>query len=233
MSKFPHGARCVYCTTAPANTVDHIPPKSLFSKDNRNALIRVPSCRECNGSFAKDDEYFQQMLAMREEVVDIPDAKDGRERMFRAMARDDHRKMRKAMIRSLEIQDDWSGGIYHGLKATYRVDNYRIGKTVSRTIKGLFFHELKEVLNPEYKVITWPYEEISQSYMGVVHAIYDACSANGNHNIGGGVFEYAYVTDFPQSHWSYWVTRFYRNIRFVSVTVPRSEMRNTHAPIAF
>ena len=233
MPKFPHGTRCVYCATTPWNTVDHVPPKCLFAKDNRNDLIRVPSCRDCNGSFSKDDEYFLHMLSIHKKVIDSPDTQEGRERMFRALKRDDHRRMLSAMVKGFKFQENWMGGIYRGLIPTYRVDNYRISTTVSRTIKGLFWYENKEVLSPDYVAITWPYTEFTQMHMDTVHTIYAHCFANGIHRVGETVFEYTYTSAEDAPYWTCWITKFYQSISFVSLTVPKDIMRSEHANVAF
>ena len=48
---------CVYCGSA-VTTVDHIPPKAIIPAKSRGNLLTVPSCRKCNNSFSKDDEYL-------------------------------------------------------------------------------------------------------------------------------------------------------------------------------
>lgn len=65
---------CVYCGSE-ANTRDHIPPKRIFSKPRPNILLTVLSCRKCNSSFQLDDEYFDVMLSMTENVQDNIDVK--------------------------------------------------------------------------------------------------------------------------------------------------------------
>ncbi len=54
--------RCVYCDN-PSGTRDHVPPRCLLERPLPTTLITVPSCRTCNASFAKDEEYFATVLA--------------------------------------------------------------------------------------------------------------------------------------------------------------------------
>ena len=59
---------CVYCGREAQLTSDHIPPKNLFPKPRPSNLITVPSCKRCNRSASKDDEYLRLVLVMREDV---------------------------------------------------------------------------------------------------------------------------------------------------------------------
>jgi hypothetical protein len=49
---------CYYqgCSEPPA-TMEHIPPKSFFPKDQRNQLLKVPSCKLHNNAKSYDDVY--------------------------------------------------------------------------------------------------------------------------------------------------------------------------------
>jgi hypothetical protein len=54
-------AHCAFCG-APAVSVDHLPPRSLFPGDKIN-LITVPSCEEHNGKRSGLDERFRNYVA--------------------------------------------------------------------------------------------------------------------------------------------------------------------------
>ena len=233
MVRFPRDAQCVYCGTAPADTVDHVPPKCLFAKANRNNLISVPSCRECNGSFAKDDEYFRQILAMDEKALESPDAQEVSETALRAMQRPDHRKMRESMRPNFRDVEDWTGGIFRGVKPGYEFDGLRINGIVSRIVKGLFWHENQEILPPSHEVRTIRYAHFDQydiSAMATIRRIYSRCSANGIQCVGDNAFEYAFSAADDDPHASCWILRFYRSdsFDFTSVTVPKKDKGKGH-----
>jgi hypothetical protein len=56
------GTVCVYCGKE-AVTRDHAIPRCLLEKPFPPNLPTVPSCRECNGGYSKDEEYFLAIMA--------------------------------------------------------------------------------------------------------------------------------------------------------------------------
>jgi len=70
MTKQRHG-ECVYCGHTKPLTDDHIPPQSLFRKPRPADLIAVPSCRQCNISASKDDEYFKTVIVPKDKLGHI------------------------------------------------------------------------------------------------------------------------------------------------------------------
>lgn len=233
MVRFPPNTRCVYCGTAPADTADHVPPKCLFAKDNRSKLISVPSCRECNESFAKDDEYFRNVLSVDEKSLEFPDAKEASISTLRSMQRPDHYKLLESTMRNIKFVEDWTGCIFRGIKPAYQFDGSRINGTVSRIIKGLFWHENKEILLPNYAVHTIRYARFVQSTQYSIPAmkefdiIHARCVANGIRCIAGNAFEYAFSA--AENNATFWILRFYQNdsCAFVSFTVPKNGTHET------
>ena len=55
-------AVCVYCGAAAA-TRDHVPPRCLLEKPLPPVLATIPSCRNCNAAFSRDEQYLQIVLA--------------------------------------------------------------------------------------------------------------------------------------------------------------------------
>jgi hypothetical protein len=53
---------CVYCGRQ-ATTKDHVVPRCLLEKPYPPNLPTVPSCRACNQSYSKDEEYFLAVMA--------------------------------------------------------------------------------------------------------------------------------------------------------------------------
>ncbi|SRR5579885_3291940 len=73
MPNHPRPKSCAYCGRTKNLTKGHVPPKSLFAVRPHD-LITVPSCRNCNGGAAKDDEYFRLIIATRHDAGDHPEA---------------------------------------------------------------------------------------------------------------------------------------------------------------
>lgn len=53
--------QCYFCGKN-STSVEHIPPKSFFPKENRIELITVPSCEEHNQKKSTDDEYIRMIF---------------------------------------------------------------------------------------------------------------------------------------------------------------------------
>jgi len=63
--KRTHCYSCGVALIAGVNrTVDHVPPKGLFSKPRPNNLLTVPACLSCNNSKSDDDEFFRLLATM-------------------------------------------------------------------------------------------------------------------------------------------------------------------------
>lgn len=59
---------CVICGIEPATTVDHIPPKSVYTKFERQTakyrMHTVPACRDCNNKDKVNDEQMKVFLGL-------------------------------------------------------------------------------------------------------------------------------------------------------------------------
>ena len=55
---------CYLCRKRPATTDDHVPPECIFPSGASFRGFEIPSCRPCNNGFAKDDEYFRDVITM-------------------------------------------------------------------------------------------------------------------------------------------------------------------------
>src|SRR5690349_2666440 len=53
---------CIYCG-CPADSRDHVPPKSFLERPFPAQLQTVPACSECNRGFSLDEEYFISVVA--------------------------------------------------------------------------------------------------------------------------------------------------------------------------
>lgn len=55
---------CAICGVAPAATVDHVPPRSVFNRPLPRNMITVPACTKCNNGANVQDERFRVYLAL-------------------------------------------------------------------------------------------------------------------------------------------------------------------------
>jgi hypothetical protein len=61
-SKKFKGKICVYCRVNQAATADHVFPRELFQKEQRDGLPKVPSCVDCNNDKSKLEHYLAAVL---------------------------------------------------------------------------------------------------------------------------------------------------------------------------
>ena len=92
---------CVYCGKENPKTRDHIPPKGLFAQP-RPILKTVPCCSECHIETTNDDEYFRNMLAMRNDTFKHPDVQGILPKIHRALAKPEQRKFTKSLINNIK-----------------------------------------------------------------------------------------------------------------------------------
>lgn len=206
---------CIYCQIRPALTADHVPPKLLFARPYPANLVTVPSCRECNGSFQHDDEYFRSRLIMRADLADNPHAEPVLQRAMRGLQKPEARGFTDSIVRSLTKRDVLSaGGILLGQAPAYEVDNARLEKTLCRIVRGLFFHKTESALPPEVNMrahVTFDEDDAMRTDARnmlrgqPIHAI-------------GSTFRYAWV-QAPDVNCTAWILEFFERVPFFVVTI--------------
>ena len=131
---------CIYCGSYQDLTDDHIPPKALFPEPRPSNMLTVPSCRSCNESYSKDDEYIRTVLVSCAPVYSDPNVQAVNEKLLRSMVRPEAAAMASAIRKSLYVVDVKSpGGIYLGRSPAMKVSSAkRINRVTARIARGLF-----------------------------------------------------------------------------------------------
>jgi hypothetical protein len=120
---------CIYCQQRPADSDEHVPSKGLFRKPYPPNLWTVPACRECNNSFAKDEEYFRLLL------VGLFCFSDEAEELFGgpiSRSLDRRRHLEELMFNALGVD---------GEKPFVTWDQDRVCRVVKKIVDGLYFRE--------------------------------------------------------------------------------------------
>src|SRR5262245_36307104 len=139
--KRPRNFECTYCGSNQNPSDDHIPAECIFP-EGQQGLIKVPSCEKCNRRFAKDDEYFRNMILMRQDVADHPVAQVLLPKVRRAYARAEGRGRLVSLVNNLRrVPLRTHSGRYAGQGNLYHIDSDRLDRVVARIIRGLYFHE--------------------------------------------------------------------------------------------
>ena len=148
---------CIFCGKF-ADTQEHIPPKQFFKGHLDKSLITVPSCKSCNASFQKDEDFFRQFYAsmLMERSPEAKKLMDGE--ISRSILRKP--ALGSQMFSQMKLVDAYTkSGIYKGKMTMYAVsdsDKNRINRVVTKVIKGLFFHEFGKTIPEDWIIkIIW------------------------------------------------------------------------------
>jgi hypothetical protein len=194
--------QCVYCGR-PADTRDHVPAKSFFPEPRPDDLITVPSCKACNESYAKDEEYVRNLLASTWE--------DGEEsevvRLF-------NQKVTKSLVNSPALlQKMWESiepvlvGAPGNQSVTtaFRVDTPRFDRVMTKISRGLHFHETRLALSSDCQTRVFLHPDPSRFV--VIFESLAAASTRGSHP---EVFRYRFSLTPGGS--SAWILQFYGRV---------------------
>ena len=197
---------CVYCGREKKLTMDHVPPKLLFASPYPPNLPTVPSCRDCNASFQKDDEYTRVVAAVDYRAAHHEDVKTKLPAIQRSLARPDA----KAFADYLDSQTSPTKTLdLYGrpIANAIEVQQPRVNATGKRIIRGLYYVEAKKTLDLDARIKIGSKAGLDASDpMGLQFArVYRACSERRDRAIGE---TFSYVAGFGQG-FSIWLMMLY------------------------
>ena len=148
---------CIYCDK-PATTKEHIPPKQFFKGKSDSPLITVPSCKACNTSFQKDEDFFRQFYVS----ILMDSSSEAKKLMEGEISRSIRRTpaLGRQMFSQMKLVNAYNkSGLYKGKMTMYQVsdsDNIRINRVVTKIIKGLFYHEFGQIIPEDWIIkVIW------------------------------------------------------------------------------
>jgi hypothetical protein len=217
---------CVYCGSKDrAMSVEHVIPKSLFSKENRKNLVTVPCCTKCNNSFGKDVEYFKNMLLLREDVANQPTVKSLADEVQRALLRREKEKFTSNLLNTTkEVEVVTHAGIYAGKKRAYKIDMDIINAVIQRSIRGLYYSHTKRIIPFDYiiRVVEKKLSEgLNNHDKNFIMKLEKTLSMCKEHSIGNNTIKYKFVVSDGEDFCSLWKATFFENVVFWgAVTTP-------------
>lgn len=189
-------------------TDDHIPPKSFFpsrlrKKFNPSKLKTLPTHRQCNEAYKKDEEYFFHTIGMidyknpvlREVWYDIR----------KAALRPDSQHFNQMLLNQLREEARTPGGIIIPGKAAIEYNGNRVNRVVWKIIRGLFFHEFSRYL-PEniLHFVTYVHGEdtgLDSEPVTKIWRIVRNAKERGEYK---GIFSYKFVVNPEQRNIAAW-----------------------------
>ena len=212
--------QCIYCGQTAKLTPDHVPPKNLFLPPRPSNLITVPSCTTCNGGASKDDEYFKNVIVLRNDVGTHREATQLLQEVLASLKRPAQQWFTQAFLKKMSPVSLVSpSGLYLGRTMAMDIEGERVKRVLNRTIRGLFYHERKERLPTDCLVNTWIDMELPDP------RIMALLLAEQPKVIGNAVFSYRAIFTKDEKYGSAWLLVLYDAVRIVSLTMPLSRTR--------
>jgi hypothetical protein len=139
-------------------TSDHIFPKGLFPPPRPKNLITLPCCKECHDQYAKDDEYFRNVIATDHRIFMHPEGTKLWPRVLQSLRNGPFfRKHFLSLLKEIEVVTP--EGLYLGKATTIKPDMKRLKRVLKRTAWGLhYFHSGSFADNHEVVVYLEPKE---------------------------------------------------------------------------
>ncbi len=202
---------CVFCP-GPVATADHIPPKGLFTKPEAGWLkiLEVPACNKCNNQSSLDDEWLQS-IALTWAADGNADAEATRGRLMSAFIKPQKQGFRKGILKNC------SPVVVAGrstLEMTMNGD--RLDRILSKLIKGMFWHQQKRNLPPDYQTMSHNVgQDVAEHFATVTAALQQLPETV----VGEGAFAYRYHVVDENPNLTVWSFTFYGVARFIGYTV--------------
>jgi len=216
---------CIYCGQKGILSRDHVPPKTLFADPRPSNLISVPSCTTCNAGASLDDEYFRLVHTLRIDIFTHPDAFRNWKSVKRSLYNPQKENFKQVFLNTLQkINIYTKEGIFISETGIYEVDIQRIKRVVERTVKGLFYHEMKTRLSDNYEVTVFSSSEMTY-FPSDVHnflesEVFPLLISIKPKVIGRNVFSYRSFFADNDTNLSVWLLIFYKTEAFLCWTLP-------------
>lgn len=209
---------CAYCGSVQGITRDHIPPRNLFPKPRSSDLITVPCCEACRDGWSDDDEYFR-LHAISAKVASNPSAKKICTQIESSLQKANKKGYARMLLNNFcEVSIHSQDGIFLGHADALRIDEKRIGRVMSRIVKGLFYKEKWKCLPPTHESKGYIYDD---GYPDPLLKLLESIAYTGFapiKSIQGGIFEYTYQSLEEDCDTTLWLGSLYEKLSFFGAT---------------
>lgn len=195
---------CAICGKLPATTVDHIPPKGLYTKPYPSNINfnTVPACPSCNNGSSDADEELKVMMGLATgEHQESPEA------VIESLARTlgHNKKLARKMMEShvKTFAPLHSEVLEPAVRVTFSREHYR--NVMARIVRGLYWMERGAALGLEPVVRIQPFDEITdQAQVSLIKDLMD--SINPKHL---NLSTFIYKSIFHENGSSIWGLMFF------------------------
>jgi hypothetical protein len=184
----------------------------------------VPSCDECNRSWAADGDYARLAIVMSAAVESHPAANAVAETAQRSLARPEQAGFTQSFLAAIQprpVIHDGRAEIPSGSALT--VDAPRIHRFAARVIQGLYCSRTGTRLPDSHEAICFWLDGIApnKALAPSIYAIAEQLASLPATTIGAGAFGYRFLLEPSVPHLSFWLLHFYERLVFLGATQPR------------
>ncbi|AMV25193.1 hypothetical protein VT84_12410 [Gemmata sp. SH-PL17] len=210
---------CVYCgelTTPADQSKEHCVPKCLWPGKLPNRMMTVPAHRDCNGGYAKDDEYFRNILVAMRGADRHPAARTLIDGKVNDCYTERPHLLRNQLLNLSRRTVMSPGGLYLGDVPAFDVENDRLHRVMDKICRCLFYEHHKRLLASTH-VVNWFHLnddtlELTQQLVSRMEPMRD---------FGDTVFRYQRYFSKLDPNNAAWFLIFYEAVAFVGRTVPK------------
>lgn len=213
---------CAYCGRKREVEREHVFTKALFPDDRRSNLITVPSCRQCNKNYEKDEEYFRLMMVTAYPSFEGSEsAKAIWPKIEAMMKRGESRRFLTNVLTNWKDVDIVTSGIYLGTLPALELDWSRIENIISKFVKGLYFYYQGSALGNQTQIMVKGFDLEQIEKLLNESNMKSLLPYLQKHSLGQGTVKYAFAVAGDNPHASWWVFNFYDNyLTFIAFTKP-------------
>jgi hypothetical protein len=158
---------------------------------------------------------------MRADVAENDHALLALDRTMRGLLRPEATGLRERFVRSLTKKNVWSrDGILLGQAGAYEVENDRLSSTLSRVVRGLYYHETRSPLPLDIGL------RVHIGFEDDKEMREDALKMMVGRPITaiGPVFRYTWVQAPARPHLTCWILEFFERVPFFAASVDLAAM---------
>src|SRR5260370_20525956 len=217
---------CPYCGEYHKLTLDHVIPKSLFTKPLPGDIPKIYACATCNNLLKSTyDTDLRDLL-----LVDIDSSQSRQAQLryprFESVVSRNQSKMARAMREnSYLVELKLEPGVIAFLGYTSPEANEQMPKIMMMIVRGLYFYNTGKTLPPDI-IFSGMRERNNSRCQDVIQLFTEACDPLKQ--IGdGSVFEYRFDIKKDDPNNSAWMLIFYERAVFIMITQSSQKVAET------
>lgn len=153
--------KCAICGIKKADTVDHIPPRSIYPRPigNEFQLKTIPACKTCNNGSSNEDEQFKMWIGAA-----TGQFRSNSEKIINSMAAtmSNNNTLRDQIFKSQKyIYSTYRSQIAEPA-IPIKFNQQHIERVIKRIIRGLYWIEKGAALGKNYSVIVTQSSSLTQ-----------------------------------------------------------------------